>query len=569
MNGEVSPEIQALHQVYLFHTFSTEELENILEHAEIASYHPGEKIYEVGDPARGFFVLVSGKVRLTRWRGGKQETLQVLDNSGFFGQEILSRGELRHLTAEALSDVRVLKLSLTSLDWLLETHPNLSDDLDLVRSTYQLVLREKMPWRGPKEIVYLMIRRHPVFLLIRLLIPAMLSILTTSLLTAIHVQTQSKTGALLVLAGIFLFIWLAWAVLAWIDWANDYSIVTNRRVAFHEKIILIYDSRREVPLDAVLSDDKETTFLGRLLSFGDVVVRTYTGMLHLPDIPKPEAVRRLLNQVQVVVREASEIKRRATMDDTIRQRFRHEETPAREDEGEVAPVIQPGPLQAWLVNLFQMRIVKGTSIIYRTHWFILLLRLFIPTILNLALFTTLILRLFGVIQFLDLRNFLLLWFLMGLFAIGWWVYQYWDWSNDQYIITDKELIDYFRKPLGREERRSAPLENIQTIDYEQRNLIALIFNYGTVYIRIGDAELTFNNVFNPSDVQRQIFERFLEKKKKKEDDRARAEQERMLEWLESYDRVMRTQPEEAVEGEEEEEEDEDHPEEEEVPPMEW
>ena len=43
MNGEVSPEIQALHQVYLFHTFSTEELENILEHAEIASYHPGEK----------------------------------------------------------------------------------------------------------------------------------------------------------------------------------------------------------------------------------------------------------------------------------------------------------------------------------------------------------------------------------------------------------------------------------------------------------------------------------------------------------------------------------------------
>jgi len=43
----------------------------------------------------------------------------------------------------------------------------------------------------------------------------------------------------------------------------------------------------------------------------------------------------------------------------------------------------------------------------------------------------------------------------------------------------------------------------------------------------------------------------------------------MLEWLESYDRVMRTQPEEAVEGEEEEEEDEDHPEEEEVPPMEW
>ena len=557
MNGEASPEIQALRNVHFLHGCSDEELGKILEQAEPVSFSNGDFIFKAGETARGFYILVSGKVRLTRKHGKSTETLLMLEGNGYFGQEALNRREKRQVNAEALSDGTALKFSMTALDFLLDEITGLLEDLDLVRETYRLFLHEKTPWRGVREAVHLMIRRHPIFLWQRLIPAIFFAIFTGTLFGSLQVKAGTQSGAFLVLVGISLAVTAIWAALAWIDWSNDYSIVTSRRVAFHERIILIYDSRREVPLEAVLSDDQETSLLGRMLSFGNVVVRTYTGMLHLPDIPHPEAVRRLLSHVQDTAREQSKIKQQETMDNVIRQRFKHEEIPTAAGEQEVVPVYQHGTLQTMLVNLFQMRMVQGPSIIYRTHWFILFARLFLPTLINLILFILFLLRLFGVMTFLQLGNFVAVWLILEFIAISWWVYQYVDWSNDRYIITDRELIDYYRKPLGREERRSAPLENIQTIDYEQRNLIALIFNYGTVYIRIGDSELSFNNFFNPSEVQRQIFERYMEKKKKREEDLARAEQERMLGWLDSYDRIIHPQQafgDEEMDAEEEEEE---------------
>jgi uncharacterized membrane protein YdbT with pleckstrin-like domain len=117
---------------------------------------------------------------------------------------------------------------------------------------------------------------------------------------------------------------------------------------------------------------------------------------------------------------------------------------------------------------------------------------------------------------------------------AWWLYQYIDWRNDRYIISDKELIDIYKRPLGVEQKRTAPLENILSIDYERPNLIHLILNFGTVFIRVGEASLTFNNVFNPSEVQREIFERLYNKKLQKQQQEDDNDQRRLAEWLEIY-----------------------------------
>ncbi|HAL15388.1 MAG TPA: hypothetical protein DCP32_01140 [Anaerolineaceae bacterium] len=114
------------------------------------------------------------------------------------------------------------------------------------------------------------------------------------------------------------------------------------------------------------------------------------------------------------------------------------------------------------------------------------------------------------------------------------MYQYVDWRNDRYIITPELIMDVFKKPLGTEEKKSAPLRNILSIDYERKNLIALIFNFGTVYIRVGESTFTFDNVVNPAEVQRELFQSFMELKQR---DEARLEQERhdqMADWIERY-----------------------------------
>ena len=96
------------------------------------------------------------------------------------------------------------------------------------------------------------------------------------------------------------------------------------------------------------------------------------------------------------------------------------------------------------------------------------------------------------------------------------------------------MIDIYKRPLGVEQKRTAPLENILSIDYERPNLIHLILNFGTVFIRVGEASLTFNNVFNPSEVQREIFERLYNKKLQKQKQEDDNDQRRLAEWLEIY-----------------------------------
>jgi hypothetical protein len=75
------------------------------------------------------------------------------------------------------------------------------------------------------------------------------------------------------------------------------------------------------------------------------------------------------------------------------------------------------------------------------------------------------------------------------------------------MVTDEQILDVYRKPLAREERRVAPLRSIQSIEFERLGIIGLLLNFGTVYIRVGDTQLTFDQVFNPSEVQRELFNR--------------------------------------------------------------
>ena len=64
------------------------------------------------------------------------------------------------------------------------------------------------------------------------------------------------------------------------------------------------------------------------------------------------------------------------------------------------------------------------------------------------------------------------------------------------------------------ERGTAMIKNILSVEFERIGFIGLIFNFGTVYIRVGEDEFTFDNVFNPALVQREVFQHLAEKTRK-------------------------------------------------------
>ena len=124
----------------------------------------------------------------------------------------------------------------------------------------------------------------------------------------------------------------------------------------------------------------------------------------------------------------------------------------------VAAQVEPGELQRLFANLFRMRFESGSTITYRTHWFFLLRHIFFPTLIFLAVWVVFFLRAAGVFAILSVGAMFAL-TLLGSLVVGlWWLYQYTDWRNDYYVISDDQVLDVYKKPLGREERQAAPLQ---------------------------------------------------------------------------------------------------------------
>lgn len=533
MPDEIST-IQILQQMPLFHNLSDAQLASLVESTSSMLLSREELVYEQGSQADSFFIILSGRVQLTRISRQGDEALGSLDEGDYFGQETLEAEMLRQTNASALTDVTLLVFDSSLIKELTDRYPVLQKRFLLIRRSFRHFLNLSFPWIAPRETIYYIGRRSGYYLIPRLILPALIIFILLPLWIYLYAILHMMIFFIITMLTALVSVgWVAWVVF---DWSNDYSIITNRRVLFQEKIALIYDSRQEVPLDAILADDITTGQIGRWLDYGDLIIRTFTGALTLPGIAMPAEVKILLDNRRDRAKLHAQRDKTQTIRRTIRQHIglEEEEQAAQPTGQEVQKTIHTGTLPNTLSDLFMLRTEINGVITYRTHWFILLGKIFLPTLLLFLNLTLLIMRLVNVFKLLSLSSTALLCLLLFLILGAWWLYQYVDWRNDRYIISDKELIDIYKRPLGVEQKRTAPLENILSIDYERPNIIHLILNFGTVFIRVGEASLTFNNVFNPSEVQREIFERLYNKKLQKQKQEDDIDQRRLAEWLEIY-----------------------------------
>ena len=533
MPDEIST-VQILQQMPLFHNLSEAQMMSMAESSSRLVLSRGELIYEQGSQADSFYIILSGRVQLIRVTSQGDETLGSLDEGDYFGLETLEEEMLRQSNASALTDVILLVFDSARIKEFADRYPVLEKRFLLIRRSFRHFINLTFPWIAPRETIYYIGRRSGYYLIPRLILPALITFILLPLWIYLYATLHLMIFFIITLVTALVSVgWVAWVVF---DWSNDYSIITSRRVLFQEKIALIYDSRQEVPLDAILADDITTSQIGRWLDYGDLIIRTFTGALTLPGIAMPAEVKILLDNRRDRARLHAQRNTTQNIRRTIRQHIGLDEQDqaAQAAEQEVPKTIHSGTLPNALSDLFMLRTEVNGVITYRTHWFLLLGKVFLPTLLLFLTLTLLILRLVNVFTLLTLSSTVLLCLLLLLIFGAWWLYQYIDWRNDRYIISDKELIDIYKRPLGVEQKRTAPLENILSIDYERPNLIHLILNFGTVFIRVGEASLTFNNVFNPSEVQREIFERLYNKKLQKQQQEDDNDQRRLAEWLEIY-----------------------------------
>lgn len=531
--------VELLRGSHLFISLSPEQIEEIAGRVEAFLYQEKQVIFEQDAPVESFYFLLSGRVELLR-QHRDEEVKVILSEQDYFGEEALADTPPPRLaTATALTNVIVIRFNGELIDELKREYPKVDAAFRLVADSYQLAMRTRMPWRGPREVVHYIGRHHPIFLVLRLILPVLLALLTTlitSYLDVVLFRGSALGMGLLLLVVLVNIAWLAWVV---IDFYNDYSVVTNRRVAYLRKILLIYDSRQEVPLDAVLADDVRTTQLGRIIGYGDIIVRTYTGELILSRLAQPYLIVNLINEMREKAKASRKRARLESIDQIIRRRLNlgADEPLPQPSAQEVKPVVKSGKLTQFLSDLFMLRVEQDGAIIYRTHWFILLKKTLLPLILTLLVLATVISIFVGAVPLPPVLGLVIGVLFLPITSL-WLVYNYVDWRNDRYIITRDTIIDVYKKPLGTEQKRSAPLKNILSIDFERLGLIGLILNFGTVYVRVGDSTLTFNNVMAPSEVQRELFQRFMEFKQREEERAEASINEQLADWIEEYHRMV-------------------------------
>jgi hypothetical protein len=219
---------------------------------------------------------------------------------------------------------------------------------------------------------------------------------------------------------------------------------------------------------------------------------------------------------------------------------------------ETLPQVQPTPQPAqpaqpaapkhrWrLSGIFSERMEDGDVITYRKHIYVLLTHTWVQLLLGFGVLFLIYLiiqaGLAGKITPSIEAVLLIFFFLAGIVIFLFWLYHYIDWRNDIYRITSDKLIDSMKKPLGDEVTKSAPLANIQSLDYTREGIIGVLLNFGNVIINVGTDKFIFVGVHDPARVQADIFNRMYTTQRKKQLAEAAKQWDQVSDWLAAYHR---------------------------------
>lgn len=497
-----------------------------------------DTVFIQGMPADNLYLIFQGRVEVTRQTKQRKVRLATLVKGDYFGEQGLLTGHTRNATVKAEKGTVLLLIPRDYFKQMLRKIPGMRPNFEIIVSSRKLATQLQFKWLSENEVIYFIARKHRILLAQSLAIPAALMVLILMvLLSAAFMPDIGVTLA--ALAGVFFLVDAGWMVWKYVDWGNDFYIVTNQRVIWLEKVIGLYDSRNEASISTILSISTESTEQGRIFDYGTVVVRTFTGQIRMEYVQSPKQASMMIEEYWLRTKDSIRSSEQEGLKQAIRTKLGYP-PPAK-------PAAPPVPaakkkkaafsgLKTWWGETFKMRMEISGNITYRKHIAIL----FQETWIHNLVFVILLAAPLAWYWFFGAPP---IW-VLGIIGLGMvidamlWIYEYIDWSNDLYQVTADQIIHVERKPFGEESRKSAPLENILSTEYKRQGIIATLFNYGTVFITVGGTQFNFDHVADPPAVQQDIVRRQQARTQKKKEAEGAAERDRMIDWLAMYHRTV-------------------------------
>jgi hypothetical protein len=540
MLPEIEQRVNFLRDIQIFIELDEKALSVIADRLKSVEYAMGEAIFHEGDEPDNLYFILRGKVRVTRFDEETEQDIEltVFDVGDTFGEDALYFKRERSATITTLENVELYYLDFEDFEWLRETYPQVEPFLAAFARTHEIASHLKIDWLGEGEFINLISRRHPISFLGEVLVLLVFVSLDLTIITAVSLFLRDLgwlvTFVWVVGGGLGLLALLA-ILWAWAEWRNDYFIVTNIRVVWRERILFRGSSRQETPLRTIQSLNIQTgNFFHRAIQVGDLIVRTFNSELLMTDVYYPERMKELIQGFILRSRRRSTREQLAEIRRTIRQRLDIEGEEIPPEEPESVPPVASQKYRRFTV--FKTRIIEDGIITYRKHWSVFFRNALLPNIL----FALSLIAIFVVSPIMIMTD--VSWAIyiipvaifLAFICFLWWLYEYIDWGNDLYRVTQELIVDREKKPFGQESFRSAPIKNIQSLGHEVPNLIGLILNVGNVYINVGDETFTFDGVHNPSVVHQDISRKMEELVAQQEKEKMQLEHDRMATWLEIY-----------------------------------
>lgn len=533
-----------LDELKIFKGLTPEELQALANITTEYRVDEGAVVAYQRDPADSFYIVKEGRLFAKRVdERGIVRRSQAYGEGDHFDEVWLFTPYTHDATIRATEEGRLLMIDRDDFLNFLHTYPEAlvhlapehTEDGDYKSGLSQEAWSEAQKSRiaparhryarrvglSPDELVEYATRRSPWLLALKIFPYFVIFLILLGAyyyLRAWFPRLAGPTLSLVMPLFLLLTLVLAVAYLA-LDWSNDYFIITNRHVMHYEFSLSLakYGSRvMKSPIDRVQSVEVERpNLIANLLNVGAVRITTaaQTGVMRFDYIADPGVVRDTITRLTQQVRQLDASQEQAVMRRSLERHFQTD--PGYEEviqEGEGAQGSARKDSESFfgrLLRRYSYRVVDGDVVTYRKHVFVLLEVSRWPLLVGSLLFLF-----FAVLNFYfpGYRNVTVLGVLGAAVFLDllWLLWEVEDWRNDAFKLTKEYVIDIDRSPFGTgESRKQAELRNVQNISSDRPGLLPTIFNYGNVYIETAGAtaDITFENVVNPNQVQRDIFKR--------------------------------------------------------------
>ena len=584
----VGPEVvPLLGQVRLFSRLSREELTALSEYTGVLFYPPGRRVVEQGDIGTTMFVVIAGDLVAYRLdERGQTRPVKALRKGDVFGQTSLLIGEPRDATVMTRTYAELCYLNRPSFDAFSAAYPNVQNKLQVRPDVERKRTARPFPGQDKDEFIEIMDSKHWMAFLTAVARPVLwlglfgivLAVVDSFWLGSVR-QAMGLTWLpvaltmLWVLAAVAVFAW------HWVDWRNDYHIVTTQRVIHIENVLWRSTYRDEVPIRQVQNVSVERDLWGGLLGYGHVCITTAGaagGMVSLEYVYEPEAFEQTIfeqlarAQYRAAVAERAELRRaiRQTIGlSVLEEEVKEEPPPEKPERLSWTALLTQNPLTRRLhktatesglatflrrPHLPKQEIRLDDRVVWRKHWGILLKVTYRPLLTCLLFFGLTLVATAGWLEWFTLlgispslfRGALLALILSLIAALGWLAWEVEDWRNDLYIVTNTHIIDIERITpiLLKERKRQASLDNIQNTRASTEGFWAGRLKWGDVIIETaGEGTFEFKQVRNPNKVQAEIDKRreaHRARQRREQVDRQRAD---LAKWFSVYHDVMRAE----------------------------